>query len=846
MPDSTSHAALARELAADAQELRARVLAALRVPCEQGPTPLRRLREVVAAHDVRFRDDADRRDPDDVFADVFAQCSTCALVVARSLHGDAARPFTRLLAANALARAGGELTALARALVVDTLRLDASSEASSNAPSEASSEASSNAPSNNPPDEPTRAVIARLDQLACRLAARPPVEPGSDPLARLYEPLLAAYDGARRRARGVYYTPDAIVDYMLELADELRRRAGAPPCVHVLEPAAGTGAFLRGLLRRLRARDDVEAPRAVEAVELLVVPHVLCQLRLLTRDRPRDVELTLRRADALELEDTNDVAPTWTLVLGNPPYRNNSERTLAQVAARFPALLARASAAATAQARTIRDDYAWFFALAEARTRTGGAICLITPDSYLRKPSYRLFREDLLRRYRVVRLTRLGAGVFPGVGPRIGFAIIALLRRPAPLDERLEALSGERVELLDLAPLAASAATGAPDDPRLRWLAAAARGRAPTKPRPHHFTPAREHSFRLVPPEPGAARLPLQLVARDATVRAPLFRRKWPGVITAFDRLLAARERDELRTRIARLVDVARARPSRRAAELDALAESLELDPRQRARLELVAAQVREQHLELEPARLKPVFAGSIPATRAWAPPLSHARWIYYEPRLRIPRNTHANKATGWGWMQQWRDPASHEVFPKLIFTTSSNPRYGFRAHVVDAGWYAKLHGAASQQFHYLHARGNLDEAGLALLDMLCETCPETPRDHALLHLVAALYNSAHGRAYAAREAEPMLPLPRLDHRLGRALAPRLVADARWLRQLHAAAQPPVADAFPETPIDLLRERLGPAPRAPEARARWLARVEDARLAAQRRLDEAVARLLAP
>ncbi len=827
MQDPPSLATLAPELAALAQQLRARALALFRGPAAP-PSPLHQLRAQTSAPDSVC---------DSQLVDAFAQCSTCALVTARCLSRGSEQPFTRALAAELLearvARAGDSLSPLARALTVDALRVE---------------------------DD---ALAKLLDRVAARLAAGVEFSADEDDaLLRFYEPFLSAYDGARRRAHGVYYTPDAIVEYMLSLSDELLRHAsdneGTPGPLRVVEPAAGTGAFVLGLLRRrARAPSDSHGqtdtslgtrPLELCAIELLLVPHVLCQLRLAARPQPPGVTLTLRRADTLAITPSLAARDRWTLVLGNPPYRNNSEQTLAQVAARYPALLASSSAAATAQSRAIRDDYAWFFAAADALTHAGGGVCLITPDSYLRKPSYRLLREALLTRFRVLRLTRLGAGVFPGVGPRIGFVVIAMLRRAAPLPDADAPPAAESILFTDLTPLAAAAREG--DDPRARWLAAAARGRArDTRVETIRFAPRRADDFRLLPPRADATTSsPLQLVTRARTSRAPLFRRKWPGLITAFDRLLVAPTRDRLADRIRALFACACSGPRER----DALARALELTPPQRARLELLTSQIQGAAIEYDDARLKPVLAGSIPAALAWAPPLSYARWVYYEPRLRIPRNTHARKSTGWGWMQQWRDPASHERFPKLIFTTSTNPRYGFRAFVVDARWYAKLHGGASQQFHYLHVHGNLAEAGAAALELTRSTCDHGAPEDDLLHLLAAIYNAAYGRGYAAREAESALPLPRLSvhSELARRHAPGLVADARWLRQLHAAAQLAVDgrdahdEALPRVTIAAVEDRVGAAPRDPGARRRWLERITIAREEAQRRVDEAVAALV--
>ena len=88
-----------------------------------------------------------------------------------------------------------------------------------------------------------------------------------DPVVHFYEDFLAKYDPQMREARGVYYTPEPVVSYIVRSLDHLlRNRFGLPdglgdmtkvegkagdgaqeevPRVLILDPAAGTGTFLR-------------------------------------------------------------------------------------------------------------------------------------------------------------------------------------------------------------------------------------------------------------------------------------------------------------------------------------------------------------------------------------------------------------------------------------------------------------------------------------------------------------------------------------------------------------------------------------------------------------------------
>ncbi len=103
-----------------------------------------------------------------------------------------------------------------------------------------------------------------------------------DPVVHFYETFLAAYDPKLREARGVYYTPEPVVSYLVRSVDYLlRTRFGCPngladtatveyeramedggklkkttatsPRVLILDPACGTGTFLYAVIDHIRA-----------------------------------------------------------------------------------------------------------------------------------------------------------------------------------------------------------------------------------------------------------------------------------------------------------------------------------------------------------------------------------------------------------------------------------------------------------------------------------------------------------------------------------------------------------------------------------------------------------------
>ena len=136
-----------------------------------------------------------------------------------------------------------------------------------------------------------------------------------DPVVHFYEDFLAAYDPRLRKMRGVYYTPEPVVSYIVRSIDHLLRthfnlndglastekinieisedEQEESPRVLILDPAAGTGTFLREVITLIRSAiankgiagawpDYVREhllPRLV-GFELLMAPYAICHLKL--------------------------------------------------------------------------------------------------------------------------------------------------------------------------------------------------------------------------------------------------------------------------------------------------------------------------------------------------------------------------------------------------------------------------------------------------------------------------------------------------------------------------------------------------------------------------------------
>jgi methylase of polypeptide subunit release factors len=386
-----------------------------------------------------------------------------------------------------------------------------------------------------------------------------------DLLGRFFEIYAQRVDRRRRKQLGQYYTPLAIVRHMWRLSMKIVRDRGVTNELIALDPGVGSGTFLIEGANQLY---NIGLPRfwerptgfdiSPQAIGIAQINLYLAVLAHLDRQEAEAVgTLQLYPTDALDprngarlrtimplladestraflrhridLSETVKQQSRFPLVIGNPPYRNNSDQTLAQIADRFPMLLRSSRANARARKRNIRDDYAWFFAAADYYVADRGLIAFVVSDSFCYATSYRFFREDLLRRYQIQYLIILGSSVFRDVGPRTQFVIVILERRPEDLSR---ADNVEPIPVTDLRPLADDPTVlGSSADPR---LAALDTGGLPA---PQDHLPTRERNFTLFP----ASEIVRQVEAFPNILHGDsprrVFIKKWPGLITAFDEL---------------------------------------------------------------------------------------------------------------------------------------------------------------------------------------------------------------------------------------------------------------------------------------------------------------------
>ncbi|MBI3944992.1 MAG: N-6 DNA methylase [Armatimonadetes bacterium] len=204
-----------------------------------------------------------------------------------------------------------------------------------------------------------------------------------DAVVHFYETFLAHYDARLREVRGVYYTPEPVVSYIVRSVDLLLRRDFGLPDgladdsqvavpapsgegeilthkVQILDPATGTGTFLHAVVNRICERFENNQgmwPGYVSAhllprlfgFELLMAPYAVAHLKLglllrgtgyaFPRHERLRVYLTNTLEEAAHHPETflaqflsaeanaagavKQEAPVM-VVLGNPPYSGHS------------------------------------------------------------------------------------------------------------------------------------------------------------------------------------------------------------------------------------------------------------------------------------------------------------------------------------------------------------------------------------------------------------------------------------------------------------------------------------------------------------------------------------------
>ncbi|MDD1437161.1 N-6 DNA methylase [Dolichospermum sp. ST_sed10] len=283
-----------------------------------------------------------------------------------------------------------------------------------------------------------------------------------DPVVHFYETFLAEYDPKMRESRGVYYTPEPVVSYIVKsvdyilkhkfniskgLADSKKIKIPNPKGegtiethhVLILDPAVGTGTFIHTVIDFIY--DSFKSQKGMWSsyvsqhllprlfgFELLMAPYTVAHMKLglqlqeLGYDFSSDERLRIYLTNTLqeafqipaadgfmnrirdEAEAAKDVKQDVPVmvILGNPPYSYESINTDPWIVG-----LVRdyyqvdGKPLGERNPKGLLDDYVKFIRFAQHRvSETGyGIVALITNHGYLDNPTFRGMRQNLMQTF---------------------------------------------------------------------------------------------------------------------------------------------------------------------------------------------------------------------------------------------------------------------------------------------------------------------------------------------------------------------------------------------------------------------------------------------------------------
>jgi predicted helicase len=275
-----------------------------------------------------------------------------------------------------------------------------------------------------------------------------------DPVVHFYESFLTSYDPKLRESCGVYYTPEPVVSYIVRSVDLLLKKdfrlkdglaasstidnpagKGKLHKVQILDPAAGTGTFLHGVVDHIHqgfAANQGMWPGYVaehllprlHGFELLMAPYAVAHMKLglllaeTGYDFKTDERLRIYLTNTLEEAHEMSGLPLFTqwiadeagaagtvkkdapvmVVLGNPPYSNfgmmnKGEWILEQLQEYKRGL--------NEKKLNLDDDFIKFIRFGQWRIeQTGyGILAFITNHTWLDGLTHRRMRQSLMETF---------------------------------------------------------------------------------------------------------------------------------------------------------------------------------------------------------------------------------------------------------------------------------------------------------------------------------------------------------------------------------------------------------------------------------------------------------------
>lgn len=229
-------------------------------------------------------------------------------------------------------------------------------------------------------------------------------------LLHLYEAFLAIYDPVARKRLGIWYTPSCIVHFMVNatqwlLASEWGNTSKEH--LRIIEPAAGTGAFLAEALRML-AKCHEQQNVELHGFEILWPTCCIAQMNTAlvyqARGGKGNPPVHFHLTNSLLASSTHlmQQGKGITIVMGNPPYNRGSANKgewITELIKKYkPYCDDKFEKLEEVNIVALSDDYVKFIALAQHYIECSGEgiVAFITNKSYIDGIIHRQMRKELL------------------------------------------------------------------------------------------------------------------------------------------------------------------------------------------------------------------------------------------------------------------------------------------------------------------------------------------------------------------------------------------------------------------------------------------------------------------
>jgi predicted helicase len=278
-----------------------------------------------------------------------------------------------------------------------------------------------------------------------------------DPILHFYETFLGEFDPKLKKSKGVYYTPEPVVSFIVRSVDEILKKEfnlkdGLADTtkievkrevqgkkvkknvhkVQILDPAVGTGTFLNEVIKNIHAKfknqqgnwqnyvDEHLLPR-LYGFEILMAPYTMCHLKLgltlkQTGYKESGERLGVYLTNSLEephdkydtlfskwlSEESNEAsrikreAPIM-IVMENPPYSVSSQNKGDWI----QKLIEIYKEGLNEKKINIDDDYIKFIRYAQYYIDKNGEgiVAMITNNSFIDGITHRKMREELMKSF---------------------------------------------------------------------------------------------------------------------------------------------------------------------------------------------------------------------------------------------------------------------------------------------------------------------------------------------------------------------------------------------------------------------------------------------------------------